>query len=295
MIETANTLRRDTTCEACGVKPKYIDPNGMQHAYCGRSCARTGVGKGVPECSLRGCSNLEAAAFNGFCSEEHAKKGGMVPPPPASPGPKTQIPTRNHSGTARPKLTPPADVVHLSDIPSSGTVWREFVREWNSKWLSHEGSALVEKLYEISYPAGISDSQDNYQQDIEATGQPRILRTFHASQCICDMGTKGPVLCKWKSCGICNVVGSAFRGVAFGVPYNTGRQGKGLYSSRNPASADLFATSCLSSPYRVMIACDVVLPQHLDKNTSVVAGDRVVVRVPEAIVPRFIVMYTKQA
>jgi len=60
-----------------------------------------------------------------------------------------------------------------------------------------------------------------------------------------------------------------------------------------------------------MIACDVVLPRHLDKSTSVtvpnlklellltipvqvIAGDRVVVRVPEAIVPRFIVMYTKQ-
>ena len=90
------------------------------------------------------------------------------------------------------------------------------------------------------------------------------------------------------------------------------RQGKGLYSSRNPAFADRFATSCLSSPYRVMIACDVALPQQLDKSTSVtisdlnvgqlftiyvqvVAGDRVVVRKPEAIVPRFIVMYVKQS
>lgn len=60
-----------------------------------------------------------------------------------------------------------------------------------------------------------------------------------------------------------------------------------------------------------MIACDVVLPQHLDKSNSVndlnlklelsltlylqvVAGDRVVVRVSDAIIPRFIVMYTKQ-
>ncbi|KAJ8592275.1 hypothetical protein M405DRAFT_931624 [Rhizopogon salebrosus TDB-379] len=293
-MHTSNALRRDANCEACGAKPKYVDPSGMQHAYCGRSCARTGAGKSPSECSLKGCSNLGTAAFNGFCSEAHAKKGSVVSPPSASPDPNTQLPTHSHGDTASPKLTTASDVVRLSDIPSSGTVWREFVREWNNKWLSQEGSAMVEKLYEISYPANISNAQENHQHGIRATGQPRILRTFHASQCICDMGTKSPVLCEWKSCGICSVVGSAFKGVAFGVPYNTGRQGKGLYSSRNPASADRFATSCLSSPYRVMIACDVALPQQLDKNTSVVAGDRVVVRVPEAIVPRFIVMYTKQ-
>jgi hypothetical protein len=38
----------------------------------------------------------------------------------------------------------------------------QVVREWNSKWLSQEGSALVEKLYEISYPTTISDAQNKY-------------------------------------------------------------------------------------------------------------------------------------
>jgi hypothetical protein len=37
------------------------------------------------------------------------------------------------------------------------------------------------------------------------------------------------------------------------------RFGDGIYSYRNPALADLFATSCTSSPYRVMIACDVAV------------------------------------
>lgn len=103
----------------------------------------------------------------------------MVPPPPASLIPKAQLQTRNHSSAAHPKLTTSSDVVQLSEIPGSGTVWREctwhhyhtqaidgllqVVREWNSKWLSQQGSALVEKLYEISYPTGISDAQYNYQ------------------------------------------------------------------------------------------------------------------------------------
>ncbi|EGN91905.1 hypothetical protein SERLA73DRAFT_66690 [Serpula lacrymans var. lacrymans S7.3] len=89
------------------------------------------------------------------------------------------------------------------------------------------------------------------------------IRTFHASQCICDMGTKGPVLCDWGSCGICNIARSAFKGVAFSVPYNKGRHGEGLYSFKRPSLADQFATSCTSSPFRVMIVCEVILPKRV--------------------------------
>lgn len=124
-------------------------------------------------------------------------------------------------------------------------------------------------------------------QSLESDGGVRLLRTFHASQCICDMGTKGTVLCDWRSCGICNIVKSSFERVAFGAPGNKGRSvrylvtrfhrtqrllfrhGDGLYSSSDPSVADSYATSCLSSPYRVMIACDVVLPQNPGKNNSV--------------------------
>lgn len=37
------------------------------------------------------------------------------------------------------------------------------------------------------------------------------------------------------------------------------RHGSGVYSYLDPALADGFATSCTSSPYRVMIACDVIV------------------------------------
>ena len=60
-------------------------------------------------------------------------------------------------------------------------------------------------------------------QKLKSSGGIRLLRTFHASQCICDMGTKGTVLCTWPSCGICNIIKSAFKGVAFGAPHNKGR------------------------------------------------------------------------
>ncbi|KAI5985221.1 hypothetical protein EDC04DRAFT_2500237, partial [Pisolithus marmoratus] len=76
----------------------------------------------------------------------------------------------------------------------------------------------------------------------------------------CDMGTNGPALCTWGSCGICNIVKSAFREIAFGASFNKGRYAREWsVLLHNPSRADCFATSCLSSPYRVMIACDVVL------------------------------------
>lgn len=66
-------------------------------------------------------------------------------------------------------------------------------------------------------------SKSTRRQSLESGGGVRLLRTFHASQCICDMGTKGTVLCDWRSCGICNIVKSGFACVAFGAPGNKGR------------------------------------------------------------------------
>ena len=109
------------------------------------------------------------------------------------------------------------------------------------------------------------------------------VRSFHSSLCLCDLGTKGAVLCSSKSCGICQIVKSRFKSFAFGALSNTGRWvvdcilgrieltrpiisfGDGIYSYRNPALADVFATSCTSSPYRVMIVCDVVVEPRQTK------------------------------
>lgn len=50
------------------------------------------------------------------------------------------------------------------------------------------------------------------------------------------------------------------------------RFGDGIYSYRNPALADNFATSCTSSPHRVMIACDLVVEPGTPGSTEV--GDK---------------------
>ena len=122
------------------------------------------------------------------------------------------------------------------------------------------------------------------------------------------------------------VVKSSFKSFAFGTSSNqgrcvrgyryafkhqltSGRFGDGIYSYRNPALADRFATSCTSSPYRVMIACDVsVEPEQcsMDEVSGVVrrkaiiadhaqVGEEESLFVPsaDAIIPAYIIMYAK--
>ncbi|KAF9220013.1 hypothetical protein BS17DRAFT_367312 [Gyrodon lividus] len=281
-------------CQVCGIKPKYVDATGTTHSFCGKSCARNHTPAAAviksPVCSIKGCNNPENPSFQGFCSADHAKLGvtsGIVPGCVRCKG----LPQSNGEMCENCAQMPP-DELQMWNIKSSGTVWREFEREWKDKWKTGK-AATIEGLLEISYPSGIVADKETFRQSLESTGGVRLLRTFHASQCICDMGTRGAMLCNWRSCGICNIVKTGFKGVAFGAPHNKGRHGNGLYSSLDPSAADRFATSCLSSPYRVMVACDIVLPQNPSRNNSVLMGEQVVVRDSGAITPRFIVMYTK--
>ncbi|KAH7910201.1 hypothetical protein BJ138DRAFT_1088159 [Hygrophoropsis aurantiaca] len=280
----------DNVCEICNVKPKYVDKNGVRHPYCSRTCAQDRPEKTIQTCMLDDCKLAGASKYNGFCSENHAKKGGNSAVKSSGKGLLSKLQEVGISSGAE---KPPTET-SLREIYNSSTVWREFVREWSSEWRTTHGSATVEKLYEISYPSEVAAEKDAYRQKLESLATNlQWLRTFHASQCICDIGTKGPKLCSWNSCGICNVVRSAFKNIAFGAPYNKGRYGDGLYSSKNPARADIYATSCLSSPFRVMIACDVLLHKPPTKSSTVVHNGQVVVRVAEAMIPRYIVMYTK--
>lgn len=62
-------------------------------------------------------------------------------------------------------------------------------------------------------------------QKAESTGNSDKIRTFHSSQCICDLGVRSSSLCDVLSCGICKAVKSSFKVFAFGVPRNSGRYG----------------------------------------------------------------------
>lgn len=156
-----------------------------------------------------------------------------------------------------------------------------------SEWESSEGSPSFAKAYEIILPRDVRIRHDQYR-----SSNPKFeeVRSFHSSQCICDLGFKDSALCSFKSCGICCPIKSSFKSFAFGAPANKGRFGDGIYSYRNPALADRFATSCTSSPYRVVIACDATVEPMLDE---IADEESLFVPSADAILPVFVIMYTR--
>jgi len=138
--------------------------------------------------------------------------------------------------------------------------------------------------------------------NLEALGDTKQVCTFYGAQCICDLGVSDSSLCNWKSCGICSIIKSSFTTFEFGATSNSDRYGTGIYSYFDPSMADKFATSSLSSPYRVMLGCEVSVPavnSNAFKSPMVVKSfedaDGIFVSSAEAIIPRFVILYSKGA
>lgn len=283
------SLSPSDLCEICGKKPKYIE-KGFKHPYCGRTCARKGqmLFPGTGECLLLGCRAAGRTAKANFCSDAHGRDAvclGQVAGcercevQPRSVGSLCAACDRR-ARAALPKLR------QLK--PDGSTTFKNLRAQFRSEWEVFPTLPTVEKVYEIHYGSDIRENYENYENDHP---DKVLIRTFHAAQCICDMGTKSASLCDFKSCGICPIVKSSFGEFAFGEQYNVGRFGKGIYVYRDPSLADRHATSCSSSPYRVMIACDTLVDQdQLDE-----ADDResIFIDCVDAIHPAYIIMYCK--
>lgn len=68
------------------------------------------------------------------------------------------------------------------------------------------------------------------------------------------------------------------------------RLGSGIYTTSDSSSADMEVTSCLASPYRVMVVCDVIVPAQNDSN-GIVDGSDIFVTDPDAILPVYVILY----
>ncbi|CAA7269534.1 unnamed protein product [Cyclocybe aegerita] len=270
-------------CEICGKKPKFVE-NGHKHPYCSRSCARNGSGPSPSACVLQGCRATGKPAYANFCSEAHAREGvrqGQVD------GCELCEVQPRIVGT----MCIPCDRVmragpRLRELSRDANLFKNLRAQFLSEWDSPRESPSFEKVYEIVLPREARARHEQYR-----TAHPNFeeVRSFHSSQCICDLGTKDASLCNFKSCGICSIVKSCFKSFAFGANYNNGRFGDGIYSYRNPALADRFATSCTTSPYRVMIACDAAV----EPGQESVEEESLFVSTVDAILPVYIFMYIK--
>uniref|UniRef100_A0A8H7Y2D8 PARP catalytic domain-containing protein n=1 Tax=Psilocybe cubensis TaxID=181762 RepID=A0A8H7Y2D8_PSICU len=272
-------------CEICGKKPKFIE-NGHKHPYCSRSCARNGGGPSPTVCILQGCRSTGKPAFANFCSEVHAREGvrlGQVD--------KCEL-CEVQPRTVGTMCIPCDRVVRvepqLRELSSGSTTYKNLRAQFLSEWESPGSSPSFEKAFEIILPRDVRLRHEQYRQ---ANPTLEEIRTFHSSQCICDLGTKEPTLCNFKSCGICSIVKSCFKSFAFGASYNNGRFGEGVYSYRNPALADRFATSCTSSPYRVMIACDIAVESNNAGVNNDTDEESLFVPTADGILPVHIIIY----
>ncbi|KAF9492347.1 hypothetical protein BDN71DRAFT_1451765 [Pleurotus eryngii] len=282
----------DDLCEICGIKPKFVE-GGVKHPYCSRSCARNGgQGPSLSACALHSCRATGKPAFMGFCSEKHARDGvraGQVKGcdscqiQPRGAGNSLCIACERHSRSGP----------RMKELALDSQAFKTLRDHFTGSWSSREAASLsVEKVYEITASRDVRTRHDTYRTSHPVSEQ---IRVYHSSQCICDLGTKGPVLCDFRSCGICNVIKSSFKTLAFGVTCNNGRFGDGIYSYRNSSLADRFSTSCTTSPYRVMIACDVVIEPGQSPGGSQLSPNEesIFVASADAIIPRYVVMYIK--
>jgi len=177
------------------------------------------------------------------------------------------------------------------------SVVSNFVESWKSP--SGSNAPFIEKVYEVGLSWKARNRFDAYRTHLNAKKSATLEHsTFHSSQCICDLGTKQTSeFCDYPSCGICSSVKSSFSHLAFGATHNDGAYGSGIYSYTNSSRADKHATSCISSPYRVMIMCSALTSKSYARRISsytrsVVDGDTVVVGDADAIIPTHVIMYS---
>ncbi|TDL25747.1 hypothetical protein BD410DRAFT_887692 [Rickenella mellea] len=262
-------------CEACGVRPKFNE-NGYTHPYCGRTCAASSTaasvkkkkGLGLLGCSLPGCQSTAGPQFGGYCSDAHAKQAvrrnfsqgciqcGIRPRISGAQCIECQR-------TGSPSPSGKTSTV-VREINANGASFKSVVSNVVDSWKPDEPDACdaptVHRVFEVVLPR---KAQAKFNSLRKRTPSMLDISTFHSSQCVCDLGTKSPLsLCDFPSCGICCAVNSGFASFAFGNPHNTGSLGDGIYSYTNSFRADKHATSCTSSPYRVMILCNAIVSKR---------------------------------
>jgi len=282
-------------CEVCGKRPKYVESTGFVHPYCGRTCARAQQ----PRCKYPHCNVPGKSAFSGYCGPGHARdavqKGHAAPCTECRKQPQAigDLCLGCNSTTGR-SNEPRLKELDLRD-PKADSLIAHFHHQWKGS-----GPVNVGKIFEIRPPRNMAKAREAYNSKLATLGPPRQIETFHSTQCICDLGTNNVRFCTWNSCGICAIIKSGFTAFEFGMKSNTGRLGPGVYSYLDPSLADKYAVSTTSSPYRVMLACEVnLLPSRVQppKFSGIVQsheeGSSVYLSGAEAIVPKYLILYSK--
>jgi len=206
-------------CVECGTRPKFVE-QGFQHPYCGRTCAKRAQQSNTSTCRLRGCPIAGRATFVGFCSESHAKAAvrsrqvkGCIEcnDRPAMTG--NLCPVCASRSRAEPVL---------KELDPWGNAFKNLANTISFNW-NPSNSVKIEKVFKVVNSQAIQDKFETNSQKLMSAGSMEVLRTYHSSQCICNLGHLDSQICDKPSCGICSILKSSFRSFAFGDQFNNGR------------------------------------------------------------------------
>ncbi|KAF9533939.1 hypothetical protein CPB83DRAFT_844795 [Crepidotus variabilis] len=276
-------------CEVCHARPKFQDPTGFKHQYCGKTCARNDPYKsptanrgylapqqGVPS---RGTAFVAKAQSRPIVHAQQTDKCELCSVQPGTRG------TICFSCDQLVKIGP-----QLQELNPGSQDFKTVQADFICKWKSAGSHPQLEKVYAV---LPLQDPQTKFLRYRASKPNSQVARSYYASQCICDFGAQVSLLCNIKACGICSIVKSSFQSFAFGARFNSGRYGDGVYSYSNPAMADRFATTSESSPYRVAIACDVCVELGQKGIDKLGKGESIFVPHSDGILPVFILLYRR--
>ncbi|KAE9385464.1 hypothetical protein BT96DRAFT_840684, partial [Gymnopus androsaceus JB14] len=314
--------------KVCKKKPKFVE-RGHKHPYCSRTWMSSSSGPSPTStaspatpaptptsntCLLAGCNFQAQSNCYGFCDLEHAREAVRLGQVEACEMCRDQ-PRFTGSGLSRMRVGGPSRklCVGCDRAARGGAQLRELGNKDSNPQTVYRRmdyrprrAPTVDKVYQVLVPREELGRYAAYRKNLNT---PQEIRTYHASLVVCDLGTKGPFLCERTSCGVCTVVRSSFHSFAFEEQYNQGRFGPGIYTSTNPRLADRHATSCISSPYRVMVACDTLLEADYQVSIAnqlktesdgfllcflfqVSSDEPVFVGIPDAINAAYVIMYS---
>jgi hypothetical protein len=189
---------------------------------------------------------------------------------------------------------------YLEEVPLKGDLFKA-VRSYIDQDRKSSAFIEVERILEV-HPAKIAKAAfETARQRLAINGAVQTLNGYFTDLAICNIGSPSLDLCKNKTCGICSVLKSSFKVFAFGANSQDGPSGNGIYISKTAALADPAATSSTSTPYRVLICCEILSGR--ERSRMSLSGSRPTILETDAgwffkdaalCMPKFVVLYTRR-
>ena len=189
--------------------------------------------------------------------------------------------------------------------PATSQELSAVTQNFKQRWISTEGACPKLDCVYVITNTELSERWTAYQNNLDIK---TVEQHYHGTRLACDIATT-QTLCNNQDCGICGI---AIRGLdpkLIRKNFNSQRFGNAFYLSPSPSKCHEYSQGC--GNYRAMLLCDVCpgvkhkletndeslrgLPKWYDSVLRVSGGrvPELMVYRPDAVMPRYIVVYQK--